>query len=338
MSKSRITILSILIFIVVLFLVLPAVVKFYINGPLNDKIACCTLSVQDVDIDYPLMQVELHRVKYFEKSGNNPEINATIDKGVARVKGFELTDFLLDLEVEIIEPQVFYFDDGKGTKDDEDSEDDQPFYLPIRLNSIQVKDGKVHFSHKAVEGKQAIDFHHVDIKVSNWSLRKADSQISKLYITSTVEENAKLTISGELIPFKIADTMNVDYSLENLDMTNINKVLLNYIPVDITRGKLAIYGELDRNEKQDQGYVKIFLEDFDIIKSEQEFLNVSHFAIEVGSAIANTILKNRITENAAFKIPFKKTDGEIDVDKSEAFFSGIENIFDSLERGVENKF
>ena len=101
---------------------------------------------------------------------------------------------------------------------------------------------------------------------------------------------------------------------------------------------MAIYGELDRNEKQDQGYVKIFLEDFDIIKSEQEFLNVSHFAIEVGSAIANTILKNRITENAAFKIPFKKTDGEIDVDKSEAFFSGIENIFDSLERGVENKF
>lgn len=339
MQKSKIGLILILSLILLMFVFLPLILREVLNGPINKKIACCTLHVDDVDINYIPLQIELHGVKYFEKPQSNPEIKTTIKKGIISFKGIELDDFLIQIDLSIISPEVFYFDTGEESTQVESKQDEAgPTYLPLKILNAEVTNGKVHFSHKAVKGKQAIDFNLIDIKLSNWSFRKKDSIVSKIFISSTLEEKAKFEITGAMTPFKIAETMNIDYSLEGLDMTTVNKVLLNYIPVDVTKGMLSVYGELDRNKNKDRGYIKIFLEDFKFLEVDQEFKNTQHLIIELLSSVVNLILQNSFTENVALKIPFRKKDGEIDFDKSEAFWSSVKNLFDSLERGVENKY
>lgn len=336
MSKLRDFFVIILFLVLCLFLALPLIVKAVINGPINSSIDCCSLNVDSIGISYFPIQVSLFDITYDEKSENNPEITSTLKEGVITLRDYDFDKSYGVIDLKLIEPDIVYYDSGRKKVDTE--KESIPTYLPLIIKSAKVKKGSIHFSHKEIKGKQVIDFSLIDISLSNWSFRKEDQNHSKFYFTSTLEDNALVRISGKMQPFKTLETMNIDFKLENLNMESINKVLIYYIPVDLSSGTLSVYGELDRNREVNMGYLKIFLENFVILANDQEFVSTKHVFIEYISAVVNFIMQNSNTGNVALKIPFEKSDGEVDFDKSSAFWSSVENMFDSLERGVENKY
>lgn len=318
MSKIRDSLVILSILLLCLFLAIPLFIREALNGPVNASIECCLLKVDSVGVSYFPLVISLNKIVYNENPGNNPEIKSSIKQGVITLKEIHFDKFKAVLSLDIIEPDIIYFDTGAESADK--GGDSPPLYLPLIIQSASVKNGAVHFSHKAVKGKQAIDFQSIRLEISNWSFRKEDKEMAKVQINSLLEGEAKTEIKGELQPFAVSETMNIDYYLENLDMTKVNKVLLHYVPVDITSGTLSVYGEINRNNGKDRGYTKVFLEDFDIIRTDQDFVGVKHFFIEFLSAFTNIVLQNGYTDNVAVRIPFEKSSGEIDVDKSEAFW------------------
>ena len=131
----------------------------------------------------------------------------------------------------------------------------------------------------------------------------------------------------------------MDLEFENFKISSINNILRAYVPIDITKGRLSLYGEVVSLNAELKGYLKLFLKDTDIIAPKQNYSGIKHFFIEVGAAILNFFLKNPETKDVAMKFPFVYKNGDLNASFSDAFWSAVRNSEKGephIKQGIEN--
>lgn len=116
---------------------------------------------------------------------------------------------------------------------------------------------------------------------------RAHELSSPFYFSALLQGHAPIKAGGKIDVLSRPPRGHIGVELENLNVTSLNRLLLLYIPLDITKGKFSLYSEISMAASEAKGYFKFFLEDGDIIAASQSFKSGKHFAYELLSAFGN---------------------------------------------------
>lgn len=307
--KKRYILLFLIVCLILFRILLPTLLKNYVNKTLAN-IPGYYGQVADIDI-------ALYRGAYVIKGLYLNKVNA---KTQVPFLDFPKTDISIEWralfkgkivsEIIMYSPQLTYvFEDQKttsseGTPDVEDWTKALTDIVPIDINNFEVYDGKLGFVQLQTDPN--IDLYMDQLRLSATNLRNVKELGQKL--PSPLTANAvsvgqgNFKLDGALNLFKQIPDMDLDFSLENADVTAFNELTRHYAGIDFKKGNAAIYGEIAIADGFLKGYVKPMLSDSQMISKEDGILGVIW---EGFVGLFKFILKNHSNNTLATKVPLE---------------------------------
>jgi hypothetical protein len=164
------------------------------------------------------------------------------------------------------------------------------------------------------------------------------SLVASFDATALAMHSGRLKLHGTYDPYAKQPTFEVDATLNQLNIKQLNSFLKAYASVDAERGKLSVDTELAASKGRFRGYVKPFIDDLQVLdwdrESEGFFTRVWEGIVEV----AAELLEDQDKDRVATRIPFRGTIDEPEADVWSTIGGILKNAFlESLRRGLEDK-
>lgn len=177
----------------------------------------------------------------------------------------------------------------------------------------------------------------IDADIFNMHLSPgAEWQLAEFYLRARLQDQGEVKLNGQIQPLAWPPLADINMSLENFDLKTLNGLMLKIFPMDITRGKLNAYIEAASQKDFANGYAKIFLDDVDVVSSQQKFKSGRHVFFEYASAISHWVLKNAKEKSLAVKVPFYVKRGRVDIKTTKALVSTFANRRHKLDRKIDD--
>lgn len=203
------------------------------------------------------------------------------------------------------------------------------------LNKFEVRNSS--FKFLVPKAKTAFSVSNIDADVFNIHFSPdKEWQLADFNVRGLLQGQGEFKFDGKVQPLALPPMVDVNFAMTDFDLKTLNGLMLEVLPLDITRGKMSAYVEAASEKDFSNGYAKIFFDDVDVVENKQKFKSGRHVLIEFGTAIGNWVLKNAKEKSLAVSVPFKIKHEEVDVKASEAFWSAFENRRNELDRKLEN--
>ena len=203
------------------------------------------------------------------------------------------------------------------------------------LNKFELRNS----SFKFIVPKAKIPFSVSNIDVDIYNVHfspDTEWQLADFKAKGLLQGQGEFKFDGKVQPLALPVMADFNFSMTDFDLKTLNGLMLEVLPLDITRGKLSAYIEAASEKDFSNGYAKVFFDDVDVVENKQKFKSGRHILIEFGTAIGNWVLKNAKEKSLAVRVPFKIKHDEVDVKTSAALWSAFENRRDELDRKLEN--
>jgi hypothetical protein len=143
--------------------------------------------------------------------------------------------------------------------------------LPIRINRVTVRNGSIHWRSFASDPPFDVYLHDVDLIARNLtnSADLTEKRVAKLDFSATPMHAGRVQARVSIDPYADLPTFDLDGQVKGVDLKNFNRLFRAYAKVDVERGSLRLFTELESNQGRFQGYVKPFFEDVDVITREE---------------------------------------------------------------------
>lgn len=310
MQKKRYWIpLSILLILVVLRIMLPHIVKQYVNKSLA-SLPEYYGQVEEIDI-------ALYRGSYTIKGLFLNKVNA--ETQVPFLK-FPSTDISVEwrsllkgkivAEILMQSPEVIYIfeDQQKEVEGEEADIDDWTKVLtdlvPLEINHFEVNNGKLGFAQ--ITSEPQIDLYMDQVAFTAQNLRNVAQ--TQRNLPSTIKGTGvsigrgNFTLEGGINLIKEVPDLNIDFSLQNADITAINDLTSYYGGVDFKSGTAELYGEIAIADGFLKGYIKPLAINTTLLSKEDGILETIW---EGFVGLFKFILKNQRTDTLALKVPLE---------------------------------
>lgn len=349
---------TLLIVITVLVLIrsfLPVIGLHIVNWAMQNKLGDYTGHINDFDLSLWRGSYQLQELEIKKKNGNLPPLFAAkeIDLQIAwkpLINGEIAAHVMIDSgKVQLVDST----DENKkqitmassDTPNLNPKKGEKPVWketldilIPMHIESLDVQNSSISFTNSDLAAPlpiklTSVELHANDLRTRPSSQAEALSPISGRGI---FQNDSYISVNGRYDALSELTRADLDIQLKDFAISKANKLLMAYIPLDITNGVLSVYSELAMTAGQTQGYMNVFLKEADVIAPKQKFVSFKHFGMEIISAFANWLLKNNDTKKVATHIGFAKKDSKWDIDGSTAFWSAIQNWQDKLKPGLEN--
>lgn len=248
-------------------------------------------------------------------------------------------------DIEVIGPDFSYtkalnkaFADASKNKKDADTAKEKLF--PVKIERVDVKNGNVTLDdYPGLDEKSKFKVTDIEGRITNLTPEKK-FPLSFFNVQAKLFGQSLVKTTGHLNSLTKPIAWDVDGELRQFDMTSANKFLKRKVPLTFTKGKLDVYAEAESKKGAVEGYVKPFLENIDVVKTDEKFKGPKHWAIEVVTALGNLILRaSDKPKSVATKIPFSMDKSGVHVDSGEALTKAIQHGFEQkLKPGIENKY
>tara|TARA_Y100000768_G_scaffold388938_1_gene388974 strand:- start:12517 stop:13539 length:1023 start_codon:yes stop_codon:yes gene_type:complete len=321
--------------------ILPFLILLVVNLNLKYNLDNYTGSVQDIDLSFLKGKYQINNLKISKKtqSSNSPFID------IQNINIFmdyqSLKTGLVRFELFLESPKLFFKDSADESKKDDGKNEAKSNWIdtiesiiPVDIDQIRVRNGYISFQNIDIANKNEIFLKDIEMKVND--IYTKDLSKSSLSIKAKSNGNSDLSVHGLFGILHDQPIMDLNYSLRNFSITEINKLLMKYIPLDFSSGELTLIGEYV-SHKDVKAYTNFFFKDLDVIATEQSFKNTSHILYEFASGLYNWLLKNRDNSHLAFTLPYEYKKDKWEFDFSKVFWSSLKNKFDSMEPKLENK-
>lgn len=247
-------------------------------------------------------------------------------------------------DIEVTAPDFSYTKELKNAiagspkkKEQADSAKDKLF--PVRIESVDVRQGVVTLDdYPSLEEDKKFQVSNIEGRLTNLTADKK-FPLSFFNLKGTVLGNSVVKTTGHLNTLAKPMEWDVDGELQGFDMTAANQFLKRKVPLTFTKGKLDLYAEAESTNGKIEGYVKPFMKNIDVMKTQEDFKGPKHWFIEVVTAVGNLIFRATDTKSVATKIPFSMDKSGFHVDSGEALSKAIEHGFrQQLSPGIEDKY
>ncbi len=322
--KKRFILITIILVLIIARIVLPEWIRHTINKNL-DTLENYTGKVKDVDLSLFTGDYYLRNFNIDEESGGYKtpfifakDIHVTLD-WKALLKGRILSDLTIDsAEVNyVIEEQ----------KNITDSTDLVAWFelaqrmMPININQLKVNNAAIHY--KDFFNDQPIDLKldSIYVKANNLSnvINDKDSFPANVTLNSRFFETGRMRFTSELNVLKNVPDMDLDLTIEDVDITNVNQVFEKYLKFDFATGYFNNYLEFKIYDGAYLGYVKPIFKNVNVYEKEQDKNDKPiQKIIELAGEVSTSIFSNPKKEQLALKVPFE---GKMEKLSIQTFFS-----------------
>ncbi len=325
--------------LLLLRLLLPPLALWEVNRLLDKKLGTYTGHVRDLDLSLYRGAYQLQGFEIKKRNSTLPPLLTAKEIDLALSwRSFFRKEISGNVSVTNLQLR---FSHGTPEQSQSGLEEDKRHWqdvlnliIPIHIENLQLKNSAVYFTERKL--KAPIDVKLENIELTARDLRTRARDLSSPFIFSALlQGHAPIKAGGKLDVLSRPPRGHMGIELENLNVASLNKLLLLYIPLDVTKGKFSFYSEITTANSNANGYFKFFLEDGDIIAASQQFRSGKHFAYELLSAFGNWILKNNKTGKIAAEVPFEYKNSKLNIDASLAFWSAVKNNWNAIKPGLK---
>ncbi len=336
--KGLIIFAGVLLFLVVLRILAPTIIKTAANIYLKDFSPTLTGHIDNVDLAILRMRYGVSGIKGSIKGHKHPFVEI---KGMEAdlpwrelLKGKPLANILIRDVDFIYTNQLMPAVKKHLSTLKEDGNVPKDKSTTLRIGRVDVKNSSVRTNlFPSQTREEGIIISKLNIRATNVTPDK-NTPITPFSLNALLLGSGEIKTEGEARLGEGKPEWTADAEILNFNLTALNRFLKKNVPLTFTRGKLDLYAEAASRGPVINGYAKPFIKGVDVIKTNENFKGAKHWLIEVLTAIANMTLKE--DETMATRIPFSygKT---LLINKNEAIAKTIGNGFrQKLDRGVEN--
>jgi hypothetical protein len=332
-SKKQIIIISIIGMLIIIRLLLPTIVKQYLNKTLANM-GEYSGHVSDVDIwlirgAYVINNLEINKV-----TGKVPVPFLIAPKIDLAVEWKALLHGAIKAKVTFDDPELNFVagttkessQTGAGT----DWTKSIKKLLPMDINKFQIHNGKIKFNDFNASPKVNIFINQFELTATNLSnvVNKEKSLPSELLISGSSIGGGNLSVKGNMNVMKKDPDADLNMKFTNIKLTALNDFAKAYGKFDFEKGKLSIYSEIAVKNGKVVGYIKPVLENVKILNWAKDGPTLMQKIWQAAVGATFEIFKNHPKDRFATKIPIEgNLDKKIDTD-----------IFTTVVRIVKNAF
>jgi hypothetical protein len=302
-------VLGIVVFLVLLRLALPSLVKVYVNRQLN-KNSEYSGSVRSINIDLWRGAYVIHGLKMLKTGGAVPVPFFSTPRMDLSVEWKELFHGAVVGEVYVDRPELNFVagpsEEESQTGKDKDWRQTVESLFPFRINRFEITKGEIHFRNFHSRPPVNIFIHELDSVATNLTNSRDIAQKLPAGVVAHGRSlgDGQLFVMVHLDAFAKAPTYKLEASITNMDLVALNDFLKAYGKFDVERGTASIFTEVASADGHYEGYVKPVLENIDVFSWQKEkrknILQIFWQAI-VGTAA--TVLKNQPKDRLATIVP-----------------------------------
>jgi len=324
-KKRKFILLSIIILVlIVIRLMLPTLVKKYVNKSLS-SIPGYYGQVENIDISLWRGAYVIHNLYLNKTDGASQVPFIDLAKTDISVQWKSLFKGHIVSELSFFNPEVIYVFEDHSAESEAELEDWTKVLtdlVPISINRLQITDGKIAFVQ--IVPDPTIDLHIFGLNATANNLQNVVDKDIKLPSNFKVEGtsigNGALLAEGKINMLKAIPDLDLSLSLEGADITAFNDLLREHAKLDFEKGKLSIFSEVAIADGYLKSYVKPLLKNSELIGPEDGFFEKLW---EGFVGFFKFVLKNQKTENVATKVPIE---GDLN-DSSVDIWTSIGNLF-----------
>ncbi len=337
-KKKFIIIAAVILGLVILRLLLPTIVKNYVNKTLSN-IPDYYGHVDDIDISLWRGAYVIHGL-YINKTDSGTQVPfINLARTDISVQWKSLLEGRIVSEIELDTPQVIYvFEDHEAASDTEMDDWTEAItdIVPVSINRLAITNGKLAFVQ--VVPDPSIDLHIYDLNGEATNLQNVIDKNIKLPSAFKIDGKSigegDLNIDGKLNLLKVIPDMDISVSLENADITSMNEFFEEYAKLNFEKGKLNVYSEIAIADGYLKSYVKPMLKESKLIGPDDNFFEKLW---EGFVGFFKFVLKNQKTDNVATKIPIEGDLNDSSVDVWTTVFNLIKNAwFEAFQGGTDD--
>lgn len=307
-KKRYIVPVTIVSLLIIFRLLLPIIVKNYVNKALND-IPGYNGYVADIDISllrgaYIIDTLKLNRV---DATTEVPFIN--LPKTDISIEWKSLFKGKVVSEIYLNSPEFIYvFEDQQQidsvNADFDDWTDALTDIVPIDINNLEIINGKAAFLQLNADPNIDLYFDKIDLHATNLRnvVQKELNLPSEISATATSIGKGKVKLNGRMDLVKQIPDMDVSFSLEDANATALNDFTKHYAEIDFDSGSFNLYSEVAIANGFLTGYVKPILKDAKLIGEGDGFLSVLW---EGFVGFFKFLLKNKGNNTLATNVPIE---------------------------------
>lgn len=308
-KRWKIIVFILIIVLVIIRLILPYVVLKYVNKTLG-TIKEYYGHVEDIDIAlirgaYQIKDLKLVKMDSVTKVKDSipffatPEIDLSVEWRTL-FKGKIVGEIIIESPVLNFVKEAHKGEDAKA--DTADFKDVIKKLMPLTINRFEIKNGQVHFKDPTSSPVIDIPMKNIEVIAENFSNVNDSNKVLPSSIKATADlYNGKMNMNVKLDPFKKQPTFDLNASIDNVDMVNLNPFFKAYGKFEVDKGNFGLYTEFAAKDGAFKGYVKPLLKDVKIAK-EGNFGQIVWAEVVSGAA---WILKNHKKDQVATKLPLE---------------------------------
>lgn len=334
-KKKIVTItISVLIVALIVFrLLLPTIVKNYLNKTLADM-GEYSGHVEDVDIWLIRGAYVINGLGINKTTGKVPVPFLIAPKIDLSVEWSALFKGAVKAEVAFVDPTLNFVagptketsQTGAGT----DWTEPLDKLLPIEINRFHIHNGIIKYNDFHAKPKVDIFINKLDLHATNLSNveDKEKPLPSELTITGSSIGGGALSLKGHMNVMKQTPDADLNMEFTNINLTALNDFATAYGKFDFEKGTLSIYSEMAVKDVNVTGYVKPVLEKVDVLNWNEDGPTLMQQLWQAAIGLTFEVFKNQPKDRFATKIPVEgKLDKKIDTD-----------VFTTVVRVVKNAF
>jgi hypothetical protein len=298
--------------------------------------------VADIDLSLWRGAYQIDGLRIFKTGGKVPVPFLSVREIDLSVEWKALFDGSIVAEIELFAPKLNFVSakqpQESQTKIDKSWTETVKDLVPFDINRVAIHNGQVHY--RDLEAKPRVDIFVQKLHVVARNLTNSESLGKTLYATvkgdALAMGSGKIDFTGRVDPYAKHPTFDLAFSLDGLEIKQLNDFLQAYANVDAEAGTFSLDAEFSASGGRFKGYAKPFIKDLQVLKWDEEkegfFGKLWEGLIEVAGEIFEDQSKDRI----ATRIPLSGSVEGPDADIWTTVGGVLRNAFlQSLRRGLE---
>ncbi len=178
--------------------------------------------------------------------------------------------------------------------------------FPFKLNVVRVQNGLVTFRAPGISTEESLTLQGFQLVLRNLTnvTDEEKAAFADISLAGRIMGSAPFKLDGQIDPNEELPAFDVDVSLENAKLVDVNPWLREFLKVDAQNGAFSMYAELATADGRFEGYVKPILEDPEIFDTKEATSGPFQKAWEAIVGFAAKVLENRQEKQVATRIPF----------------------------------
>jgi hypothetical protein len=143
--------------------------------------------------------------------------------------------------------------------------------MPIKINRLVVENGRINFVDFQTDPHVNVYLHDLNMTATNLSNIEVEDELpSSLYLTGTSIGGGDLMIDMRADFLREIPNLELDFTFEEIDLTAFNEMTQAYAKFQFDTGALSLYSEVAIREGIINGYIRPVMEEVQILSDEPD--------------------------------------------------------------------